>query len=321
MNIHSVDNQGFTSNQKRYAGEYSSRRNPRYNIDNVINLSDEGVKELAYLKTVKPSEDKKHKNLTKAMLIAVPFAAGLASAILKPAQSSLLQKEIKGTAARLLNGAKSTAVWGGIFGLSAAIVEGRKSLEKKFPEFDKLTSQNPLLTFAGSVAAFAGVLALGFKAVPKALDIIGKYVDEKAVIKLENRLVKKSEKFNNNSVVKSLSNMAKSIKQNKYLAPLGGFAEMLISWSPVTLLFGGVLSAVHYRNTKDAEFVKNYSDIKEFQHKLAKARIRELSLQNDFLMQDAKNREDAKFLKRPLADLPQEVLEKINNVREERAQV
>lgn len=59
--------------------------------------------------------------------------------------------------------------------------------------------------------------------------------------------------------------------------------------------------------------------MKDYQMKLARARIRELSLQNDFLLQDAQNREDLKLLKTPMADLPQEVIEKVETVKENQA--
>ena len=62
------------------------------------------------------------------------------------------------------------------------------------------------------------------------------------------------------------------------------------------------------------EFSKNYSELKEKQLNLAKARQRELSLENDFLKTDAKNREDLALVKDPLMDLPNEVIEKIDDM-------
>ena len=54
--------------------------------------------------------------------------------------------------------------------------------------------------------------------------------------------------------------------------------------------------------------------MKEKQLNLAKARQRELALENDFLKTDAQNREDLALVKDPLKDLPDEVVEKIEEL-------
>lgn len=289
MTIRSVDNQTFTSNNERYLGGYNPRKNRRHYVDEIINLDDASVKRLAYMKTAKNIDDEKHRKLNNYLLMSVPFAAGLSSALLNPAKSSVLNKTITGTAARLLNGAKSTALWGMLFGLAGAISAGRNYLEKKSPEFDKFTENNPLLTFVGSVAAFAGVLALGTKALPKALETAGKYIDTKSVENLSENIVKKASGFNRNKFVKAATNKARDIADNKYLSPLKSFVKTAVSWAPMTLLCGSIVHAFNHGNAKREEFAKNYSEIKDYQHKLAKARIRELAIQNRYLMQEVKN--------------------------------
>ena len=57
---------------------------------------------------------------------------------------------------------------------------------------------------------------------------------------------------------------------------------------------------------------KNYNELKEKQLDLAKARQRELAMENDFLKTDAQNREDLALVKAPLADLPDEVIDKVD---------
>ena len=56
--------------------------------------------------------------------------------------------------------------------------------------------------------------------------------------------------------------------------------------------------------------VKNL--FKEKQLDLAKARQRELAMENDFLKTDAQNREDLTLVKQPLSDLPDEVIDKVD---------
>lgn len=270
-------------------------------------MDDSLVKNLAYAKTLNDVEDNKHKKVDKYLYAAVPFAAGISSALLKPAEMKFLNKNITGVAARILNGAKSTASWGMLFGLAGAITEGRNFLESKSPKFDKLTSQNPLMTFLGSVAAFAGTLALGAKAAPKVIEFASKHVDAKTVEKFSSRFAGATEKFNNNRVVKTVADAAKNVKDSKYLAPLKGVAKTLVSWAPMTLLWGGLIHDLNHKSVKRETFAKNYSEIKDYQHRLAKARIQELSLQNDFLMQDAKNREDLKLVKEPMSDIASDV--------------
>lgn len=303
MNIHSLENQSFGSNREKYISGYNPRRNPRHNIDAIINMDDRTIRQIASIKTDYNVEDSKHKKISKYILAAVPFAAGIASALLTPAKSSVLGKNISGTSARLLNGAKSTAFWGVLFGVAGAVSEGRNFLEKKSPEFENLTKKNPLLTFLGSVAAFAGILALGTKAIPKVMEFAGKYIDAKAVDNLGQKIVNTSKRFNNNKFIKTITKNAKDIKDSKYFTPLKGIVKTAIDWAPMTLLWGSIIHEFNHRNVKRQEFEKNYSEIKDYQHKLAKARIRELSLQNDFLMQDIKNQEDIKLIKTPLADI------------------
>ena len=50
---------------------------------------------------------------------------------------------------------------------------------------------------------------------------------------------------------------------------------------------------------------------------LSKARQRELAMENDFLKTDAKNREDLALLKDPVKDLPEEVVEKMEDLHSE----
>ena len=47
---------------------------------------------------------------------------------------------------------------------------------------------------------------------------------------------------------------------------------------------------------------------------VSRARVRELALQNDFLMQDAQNKEDVEILNDNLAGLPQEVVDKVEDL-------
>lgn len=320
MNIHSVDNQNFTSQRERGIIRYNPPRNLRQNIDTVINLDDNSVKKLAYINTVNKVEDDKHKKITKLLLASVPFVAGVSEALIAPAKSKVLTKDITGTAARLLNGAKATAGWAALFGAGSALWNASNYLEKKSPNFEKFNNQYPFLAFAGQVAAFTGAIILGMKAAPKIIEQAGKYIDKSAIADLEFKFAKQANSFNKNTIVSAVTKKAHDLKTSKYLAPLGGVTELVTSWAPYLVGAGGVLHAMHHSNVKRDEMTKNYTAIKDYQLKLAKARINELSLQNDFLLQDANNREAVRLVKQPLSDLPQEVTDKIVEIREARTE-
>ena len=74
--------------------------------------------------------------------------------------------------------------------------------------------------------------------------------------------------------------------------------------------------SISHASAKNREFAQNYNELKEKQLNLSKARQRELLLQNDFLMQEVENRENIALVKEPLKDLPEEVIEKINDIHQ-----
>lgn len=315
MNIKSVDNQNFQSRNDKSLAAYNPRRDRRHNVDEIIALDDNSVRKLAYLKTIDRVENDKHRKITKGLFASIPFVAGVTTAILQPAQSRFLSKNLKGISARLLNGAKSSAVWGVILGTGAGIYALKDKLEEKSPSFDKFTSQNPLLTFAGFVGTLIGTLALGGKYIPQLFQKASKHINPASITKFENSVLNSANKFNNLGFVKAVQKQAHNLKTSKILAPFADVVNSALDWAPSVLLAGAGLHAFNHSQVRNAELMKNYSEMKDYQTKLARARIRELSLQNDFLLQDAQNREDLKLVKKTTADLPQEAAEKLETVK------
>ena len=64
------------------------------------------------------------------------------------------------------------------------------------------------------------------------------------------------------------------------------------------------------------EFNKNYAELKQGQTQLAQARVRELQVENDYLMQDSQNQEEMALLNNPKANLPNDVLDKMDAIEE-----
>ena len=54
---------------------------------------------------------------------------------------------------------------------------------------------------------------------------------------------------------------------------------------------------------------------------LSRARQRELQLENDFLKTDVKNREDLALVNDPLKDMPDEVIEKVEELNDDELEV
>ena len=103
--------------------------------------------------------------------------------------------------------------------------------------------------------------------------------------------------------------------------PLKDIGASILSWAPQILLLGGVFHSISHGSAVNREFAKNYNELKEKQLDLAKARQRELAMENDFLKTDAQNREDLALVKQPLTDLPGEVIEKIDDIHSELSDV
>ena len=63
------------------------------------------------------------------------------------------------------------------------------------------------------------------------------------------------------------------------------------------------------------EFAKNYTELRDKQTRLTRARMAELKLENDFFKSDERNVNDLELVKNPLRDLPDDVVAKVNTYR------
>lgn len=283
MKLQAVDSQSFQSKRDRDIRYNNDGRNPRHNIDKIISLDDGAIRQIAYAKTMASVEDKKHRKIVNAMFYSIPLVAGIATAVLNPGKSSLLTKELSGFSGRLMNGAKSTASWAVIIGLVEAMRGSRNFVENKSPEIKKANRENPFLAFVGTAAAFLGVAALGGKYLPKLAEKGLKHVKPESIARFENKIVDMGKSLNNKGWVKSLRTQVHKANDSRVLSPLKTVGEFALSWAPSLLLWGGVFHSINHSFVKNREFVNNYSDIKEAQTNLSKARLSELSRQNNEL--------------------------------------
>jgi len=284
MKVQSFDNQSFQArNKERNLGVYNPRKNPRANVDAIISLDDNAIKSLAYAKTMATVEDDKHRKISKAMFWSIPAVAGVATALLNPAKASVLGKEFTGVAARLTNGAKTGAVWGVLLGIASGLNGVLGLAEKKSPEVRKFTRENPVVTFIGQMGALIGTVALAGKYLPKAVDKLAKHIKPSTIDKAADSIAKGADKLNNAKFTKYVSKNARKLADSRLFEPLKGITKTALSWAPSLLLWGGVLHSINHSNVREREFVKNYSELKDFQSQLAKARINELANQRGFI--------------------------------------
>ncbi len=279
----------------------------RDNVDALIAMDDNSIRQMAYLKTSAKIDHDKNRKITNALFYNAPLAAGLGTALLtKNGNTKLFSKELTGTAGRMAKGLKVAAYW--TAGLMAIDLLGaaKNKLAQKSPEVRKFDKEHPLLSLGTMIAAGIGAIALvgkgaGMLAKAKVPKFMQKGTERAANFLNESKIMVKAKNGYKNLLAKTPS----ALKE---------IGKTALEWAPTALLFGGMFHSIASANSESREFAKNYTELKEKQMNVSRARVRELSMQNDFLMQDAQNREDVKILNDNLADLPEEVVEKVQDL-------
>ena len=268
----------------------------RDNIDAVINADDNTIRQIAYLKTAAKYDPQRDRKITNALFYSAPIAAGLATAVLsRGGKTKIFSQTVSGLGARAAKGLAVAAGWTAALGAIDLLGYGKKKLNEHSPEARKFDREHPFLSMAGMLAAGIGAILLVNKGAIR--------LSKLTAPKFMQSATKSVDKFlNNNGFIqnckKGLLNLAE--KTPSALKEIGATA---LDWSPTMLLFGGLFHSIGSSSRQNREFVKNYTELKEEQSRLAQARVRELSVQNDFLMQDAQNREDVALLNNPMAGL------------------
>lgn len=282
----------------------------RDNVDALIGLDDNSVRQLAYMKTAAKIDHDKNRKVTNALFYNAPLAAGLGTALLtKSGNTKIFSKEVAGTAGRMAKGLKVAAGWTAALLAIDLLGVAKNKLAQKSPEVRKFDREHPLLSMGMMLAAGIGAIAL-----------VGKGAGALAKVKAPKFMQKGTEKvtkfLNESKIMVKAKNGYKNLlaKTPSALKEIGATA---LGWAPTALLFGGLFHSVASANAEKREFVKNYTELKDKQMRISQARVRELAVQNDFLMQDAQNREDVKILNNNFVDIPEEVIEKVEDLQEE----
>lgn len=285
----------------------------RDNVDALINMDDNSIRKLAYMQTSAKIDHDKNRKITNTLFYSAPLAAGLGTALLtKNGNTKLFATQLSGTAGRMAKGLKVAGYW--TAGLLAIDLIGgiRKKIAQKSPNARKFDSEHPMPSVFISLAAGLGALAL----VGKGASALGKLSAPKF---MKKGTAKVAEFLNESRIMVKAKNGYKNLlaKTPSALKEIGATA---LDWAPTALLFGGLFHSIASANAETKEFAKNYTALRDRQANVSRARVRELAMQNDFLMQDAQNKEDMKIIKDNLADLPQDVVEKVEALQKERTE-
>ena len=164
------------------------------------------------------------------------------------------------------------------------------------------------------------MLAAGIGAVALTGKAAGKLSAVKAPNFLKKATVKAAKFINTNKTIGLAKNSLKELS-NKLPSALREAGAVTLDWAPQILLLGGLIHSLNHSSAVSKDFSKNYSDLKEKQLVLSRARQRELQLENDFLKTDVKNREDLALVNDPLKDMPDEVIEKVEELNDDELEV
>lgn len=280
----------------------------RENIDAVINMDDQKLRQIAYLQTARNFDEKKSRRTTNALFYSAPLAAGLGAAVFKnDISSKIFNKNLTGLAGRAAKGLKVAAMWTAALGAIDLLGFAKNKVAEHSPEVRKFDREHPFVSFAGMLAAGIGAISLVSWGA-------GKLGAKKAPKFLQNGTEKVARFINTNKQISKMKQGLLNIasKTPKSLKDIGATA---LSWAPTTLLLGGLFHSVSSKNAQNREFAKNYSELRERQAVLTRARMRELTAENDFFKQDAENTEDLSLAKNPLQKLPPEIREKAKALR------
>lgn len=284
----------------------------RDNVDALIGMDDNSIRQLAYMKTSAKIDHDRNRKVTNALFYNAPLAAGLGTALLtKNGNTKLFSKELTGTAGRMAKGLKVAAYWtAGLLAIDSLGAAADK-LVQKHPKIKEFRDEHRFLTGLGMIVAGFSTLALLHKGVAKLAKITAPKFMQKGTERAANFL-------NESRIMVKAKNGYKNLlaKTPSALKEIGAAA---LNWSPTVLLFGGLFHSIASANAENREFAKNYTELREKQINLSRARVHELAVQNDLMMQEARNREDAALLKDNLAELPEEVIEKVEALQAERA--
>ena len=270
MRVNAINEQSF-GNGARTSKEVGSHR--RANVDAALALSDNDLKKIAYYQACLQTNEDKHRKINNLSIAALPVVAAVRDTVLTRGNGLDLfgGKLMPGTATRLLTGTKTFAKWTGALALASAVIAGFNKLEDKSEKFRKFTKEQPYTAMA---VAWGSAIALYYGVGKGISKLAQKLIKPDA--KFWNKLCTNVVKFNQNKVVKNLTN-AYINASDKIHPALKGMGAVGLALAPTAMVLGGILYSLNHSAKRNRQAENNYVALKTTQAVLANARARELA--------------------------------------------
>ena len=285
MQIQSVNNSlEFGKSHNRRAREAAIRQQE----DAILSLNDKQVRMLATDAAAFQTNDKKHKNISAALIASLPIVYGAQSAISsrgmngKAVAETLAQasptslttkffntvgKNLKGPAARVAVGAASAVGLIGLFAVVDGVLMAKKAAVKNSEGARNFQRKHPGTTMLATIGtAFAAA-----HYIPKGISALADRISPKTVVKMQKTVSKYGQKFNNNSFVKSLASGWQQMTQSapSSVKSVGKYAVAL---APLAVVVGTLVHAFDHSAKKNKVAAQNYREFKGLQMEILNQR-------------------------------------------------
>lgn len=254
----------------------------------VNNYNEAVIRNIAAVKAEQDSHYNKRNRIIQGAILATPVIEGVAAVVNSPKLSinntAILNSErfgqnivnhvngnlpyIKGAAARSLNGLK------GFGNLASYLVAGllvsgaSRKVAEKSEKYKEFRENNSMINWLG-VAAGAIALVVGAK---KGAGAIMDRMKTETIEKMFNTITKHGDAFNNNRLVKAISNGYNNLA-GKFSEKAQNTIKNIIAYASTTVIFGGLAGMIANNANFESKFKTNYAELKEQQLASARAAV------------------------------------------------
>lgn len=257
-----------------------------------VSYNEAVIRNMAAVKAEQESHyNTRHKILAGAVL-ATPLVEGAVHMIKSPKLSinntAILNSEkfgqnlvnhvnaglpyVKGAAARSLNGLKAFGNLASYLVAGALVSEVSNKIADKSEKYNNYIKNNGLVNWL-AIAGGAVALVAGAK---KGVGVIFDKMKPETVEKMFTKLTKHSDAFNNNKLVKAISNGYNSLA-GKFSADAQQRIKNIISYATPTVIFGSAAGILANRLNFANKFRANYDELKDQQLAAAAADVAKAS--------------------------------------------
>ena len=222
--------------------------------------------------SVAMEKTKKRQRNHKIAYLSVPLVAGAAAAILTKGNSSILQKEVSGRAAKLVAGLNEGGSWLGALAAWIGIGALSNKMANKSESYDKFRTYHPILTFVGEAATVLG----GLMAARYGANKLYSKLSPSVQTSISNGIGEFANKLNNFKAPKYINDIRDAISTHtpQYLKNLKSsiseytpealkdFGRVLVSWAAPLTLFGTFMSSLTIPARMKADYQKTYEQLR-----------------------------------------------------------